>query len=174
MDSSIVIRQVQPEELSTLRAFAEERFIEAFSSFNTMDDMKAYVSKQFAPKQIAKELARKDSKFFFGIHSDQIVGYLKFNSGSAQTDRLLDHAMEIERIYVKSSHQNMKIGQQLLDFAISLAAKEGTEQVWLGVWEKNENAIRFYLRNGFVQFGSHEFLLGRDRQTDILMKRVLA
>jgi ribosomal protein S18 acetylase RimI-like enzyme len=46
--------------------------------------------------------------------------------------------------------------------------------VWLGVWEKNARAIRFYEKNGFVAFDKHLFKLGDEEQTDIMMKRVLA
>jgi ribosomal protein S18 acetylase RimI-like enzyme len=42
--------------------------------------------------------------------------------------------------------------------------------VWLGVWEKNEKAIQFYKKWGFVQFDKHLFQLGDDAQTDIMMK----
>jgi ribosomal protein S18 acetylase RimI-like enzyme len=45
--------------------------------------------------------------------------------------------------------------------------------VWLGVWEKNEKAIGFYKRNGFVEFDKHLFTLGTDVQTDIMMRREL-
>ncbi|OYY07322.1 MAG: GNAT family N-acetyltransferase, partial [Sphingobacteriia bacterium 35-36-14] len=42
--------------------------------------------------------------------------------------------------------------------------------IWLGVWEKNSRAIRFYEKNGFKIFSSHLFTLGNDIQTDLLMK----
>jgi ribosomal protein S18 acetylase RimI-like enzyme len=42
--------------------------------------------------------------------------------------------------------------------------------IWLGVWEKNHNAIGFYTKNGFITFDKHLFLLGDDQQTDLLMK----
>jgi ribosomal protein S18 acetylase RimI-like enzyme len=42
--------------------------------------------------------------------------------------------------------------------------------IWLGVWEENQKAIRFYKKNGFVEFGKHIFRLGDDDQTDIMMK----
>ena len=45
--------------------------------------------------------------------------------------------------------------------------------VWLGVWEQNPRAIRFYEKNGFVPFDTHVFILGEDKQTDILMKKIL-
>jgi ribosomal protein S18 acetylase RimI-like enzyme len=45
------------------------------------------------------------------------------------------------------------------------------QYLWLGVWEHNQKAINFYERNGFVTFGSHNFMLGNDKQTDLLMRR---
>ncbi|WP_039790739.1 GNAT family acetyltransferase, partial [Paenibacillus riograndensis] len=39
----------------------------------------------------------------------------------------------------------------------------------LGVWEKNENAIAFYKKMGFVQTGSHSFYMGDEEQIDIIM-----
>jgi ribosomal protein S18 acetylase RimI-like enzyme len=45
--------------------------------------------------------------------------------------------------------------------------------LWLGVWEKNEPAIRFYEKNGFKKFSKHIFKLGNDEQTDLLLKKTL-
>jgi ribosomal protein S18 acetylase RimI-like enzyme len=49
----------------------------------------------------------------------------------------------------------------------------GKTYVWLGVWEHNTRAIRFYEAHGFSPAGSHDFFLGSDRQTDIIMRRSL-
>jgi ribosomal protein S18 acetylase RimI-like enzyme len=45
--------------------------------------------------------------------------------------------------------------------------------MWLGVWEENPRAIRFYQKLGFVEFGEHIFQLGDDAQRDVLMKKKL-
>ncbi len=39
--------------------------------------------------------------------------------------------------------------------------------------EKNFKAIRFYKKNGFIEFDKHIFKLGNDEQTDIMMKLIL-
>ena len=59
--------------------------------------------------------------------------------------------------------------QASLDIAIS----RGKQVVWLGVWEKNERAIRFYHQWGFEKFDETDFLLGDDVQRDWLMKKEL-
>ena len=63
-----------------------------------------------------------------------------------------------------------KIGQILLNKAIEIGKKKNLEFLWLGVWEKNHRAIKFYEKNGFKVFGKHKFVLGKDVQTDLLMK----
>jgi ribosomal protein S18 acetylase RimI-like enzyme len=47
------------------------------------------------------------------------------------------------------------------------------DNIWLGVWEHNHQAIKFYTTWGFEKFGDHLFLLGDDPQTDWLMKKEL-
>ena len=49
------------------------------------------------------------------------------------------------------------------------AQTAGARHLWLGVWEHNPRAIRFYAKCGFVDVGSHDFVLGADRQTDRVM-----
>jgi len=69
--------------------------------------------------------------------------------------------------------QQKQIGQTLLEKAIQYAHQKNAVYIWLGVWENNSQAIQFYHKNGFVEFDRHLFLLGEDRQTDIMMKLAL-
>lgn len=53
-------------------------------------------------------------------------------------------------------------------------AKEGNKKkIWLGVWERNENAIAFYQKMGFVQTGSHSFYMSDEEQVDFIMTKTL-
>ena len=57
--------------------------------------------------------------------------------------------------------------------ALEVAGEFGKTYVWLGVWEENPRAIRFYEKNGFVVFDKHIFRMGNDEQTDLMMKKLL-
>jgi len=92
------------------------------------------------------------------------------NWGAAQTELTDPTAFEIERIYVLKPYLGKGMGNFLMDAALEIAYKMKPSYVWLGVWEKNERAIRFYEKYGFKVFGSHLFSLGNDIQTDLLMK----
>ncbi len=56
---------------------------------------------------------------------------------------------------------------------MGIARGRKMDYIWLGVWEKNTSAIRFYERKGFVKFGEHPFNMGDELQIDYLMKLTL-
>ena len=62
----------------------------------------------------------------------------------------------------------------MLERALEIAADRNKDYFWLGVWEKNEKALRFYLRNGFYDIGTHSFFVGEDEQTDRIMRKDIA
>ena len=170
MDSSkLHIRKVRPSEVEALQQIAKTTFVEAFEHLNNPSDFETYVTKAFSVEQIAKELENSNSYFFFAILNKTIIGYLKLNKGPAQTDLQKENTIEIERIYVHATFQGKRIGQRLIDKAIAIARAEQFDSIWLGVWEKNPKAIRFYERLGFVTFDQHSFRMGTDIQTDLLM-----
>ena len=160
-------------DAAVLLDFSRTTFFDFFGSLNDAANMEAYASVAFTSQKILTELINPDSEFHFAMIDNEIVGYLKLNFANAQTEFQDEKALEVERIYVSRQHHKKRIGQQLLDFAIDTAVKKQFEYIWLGVWEHNANAIGFYQHNGFEVFSSHEFLLGDDKQTDLLMKREL-
>lgn len=165
-----LIRRVMNEDLNLLQHISRQTFRESFQDQNDPADMDLYIATRMSEEKLLEEMKESGSMFYFILSEDEVAGYLKVNTGSAQTEHGLPMAMEIERIYLLSSHQGTGAGQLLLDHARTLAVSAGLKILWLGVWEKNLRAIKFYERNGFVVFDQHSFLLGTDLQTDLLMK----
>ena len=102
------------------------------------------------------------------------TGCLKVNEAAAQTEAGDPYSLEIERIYVAKEFQGTGLGSRLMDEAVRLAAEQKKAYIWLGVWEKNERAIRFYEGKGFYRTGSHTFTVGNDEQTDYIMRKDLS
>ncbi len=167
------IEKVDETELELLQLISRETFYDSFASMNTPENMAQYLEEGFSVEKLTRELNDPNSAFYFAHLEDEVVGYLKLNFGGAQTELQDPNAVEIERIYVRRAFQGRSVGQALYDHALALARSRQARFVWLGVWEKNDRAIRFYERNGFVPFGTHVFMLGDDAQTDMLMKRSL-
>lgn len=65
------------------------------------------------------------------------------------------------------------LGQGLMDAMVADATRRGKRSLYLGVWDRNDRAIAFYRREGFVVTGTVDFLLAGAAQTDLLMRRDL-
>lgn len=167
------IQRVSLEGLAELRQLSIDTFVDTFSKQNNPDNMEAYLNKAFNEAQLKSELENPDSFFYFIKSANTTLGYLKLNTRAAQTDKVLDSALEIERIYIIQSVHGQGFGKALIEFALEEARKRSLLCIWLGVWERNEKAIAFYKSYGFEVFDTHPFKLGDDMQRDLLMKRLV-
>jgi GNAT superfamily N-acetyltransferase len=164
---------VTPDDITQLQSIGRDTFSETFAEVNTEENMRTYLEGSFSIARLTEEVNNGASQFYFAILEGVVIGYLKINLGQAQTELKDDQALEIERIYVRKAYHGKKVGQVLYEKAMDIAGEIGVNYVWLGVWEKNSKAIRFYTKNGFVPFDKHIFKLGDDVQTDIMMKKLV-
>jgi ribosomal protein S18 acetylase RimI-like enzyme len=162
--------KVQKAQLAELHELSISTFKKSFGAQNTVADMEMYLSEKLNAEQLSIELENPESVFYFVKKEDTTIGYLKVNTGKAQNEQRPLPSLEIERVYVIEAWQGKGIGKKLLDKGIAIAKEQKLQKVWLGVWEKNYKALKFYTNYGFTQFGSHPFMLGNDLQTDLLMK----
>ncbi|RFN58593.1 GNAT family N-acetyltransferase [Marixanthomonas ophiurae] len=168
--SSILIKQVQSKSVLELQKIAKETFFETYASENTKEDMDAYLAKNFNTEHLQRSIINPDSFYYFAMNHQEVIGYLKVNQGSAQTDNKLPDALEIERIYILSKFQRKGVGKLLLKKAVEKAQSFNIKTLWLSVWDKNQKAIYFYKNQGFKAFDNQFYWVGTDKQTDVLMK----
>ena len=171
--SVIKIQSITVADVDLLANMSSETFYAAFGHLNNAGDMDAYAAQSFTTQQLTNELKTPGSNFYFALVSNEVTGFLKLNTGTAQNEFKDQNSLEVERLYVLTAYQGKQIGKQLLDFAFTQALNNNHDFIWLGVWEHNYNAIRLYERMGFSQCGSHDFMLGNDKQTDLLLRREL-
>ncbi|MFJ8258384.1 GNAT family N-acetyltransferase [Peribacillus asahii] len=169
----INIKKCTIEDVCILQEVGYETFNETFKQQNSPENMKAYLESAFNLKQLEKELSNTSSEFFFVYFNDEVAGYLKVNINDAQSEEMSDESLEIERIYIKNKFQKHGLGKYLLNKSMEIAMEHNKKKIWLGVWEKNENAIAFYKKMGFVRTGSHSFYMGDEEQLDFIMTKTL-
>ncbi|MCY7834735.1 GNAT family N-acetyltransferase [Bacillus haynesii] len=170
---TVNIKRCTLEDLHKLQDICYETFNETFKDQNSPENMKAYLEMAFNLKQLEKELSNSSSQFFFVYFNNEAAGYLKVNINEAQSEKMGDESLEIERIYIKSKFQKHGLGKYLFNKALEIAKELNKKKIWLGVWEKNENAIAFYKKMGFVQTDAHSFYMGDEEQTDFIMTKTL-
>lgn len=170
---NITIEKFGIESSGLLLEVGLATFKAAFEADNTPADFNAYISKAFDLEVLKSELENQASEFFFAKQNGGVAGYLKLNHPLAQGENLGDKCLEIQRIYSMPAFYGKGVGEALMQKSIAVAQEKNYEFIWLGVWEHNPRAIRFYKKKGFEVFGNHPFLFGSDLQTDILMRRFL-
>ena len=167
---NIEIKKVTLSNIEQLQCISRQTFMETFSGVNTEDNMNKYLDESFNISRLTSEIQNLNSEFYFAVIDSNVVGYLKINCGDAQTELKTDNTLELERIYVLKEFHGKKVGQILFNKAFQIAEQRKVDYLWLGVWEENHKALKFYKKNGFTAFNKHVFRLGDDTQTDIMMK----
>lgn len=165
-----LIRIATPDDLRDLLHVARTAFLQAFTAGNKPENVSAYLEEAFNFDQLRKELSNPASTFFLAEVEGELVGYIKVNLVPAQTDVHDPESLEISRLYVLEDYLGLGVGKILLDHALDFAKQNQKKYLWLGVWEKNARAIRFYEKNGLRIFGSHPFPFGDEIQKDYLMR----
>jgi len=161
------------EDIDTIVQISKETFFETFAKDHSQQAVLDYIEMNLNVEQINNEIGNSESLFFIAWNDGSPAGYLKLNSGNAQTEIKNENSLEVQRIYVKSGYQGKKIGQLLFDKSVEIARQQKRDFIWLGVWEENVKAISFYKQNGFNIFDKHIFLMGNNAQTDLMMKKLL-
>lgn len=169
---NISFRKCNIQDLKVLRSISIETFTNTYAHLNTKENFEKHLESAFNENQLTQELQNPETVFYFLENENQVIGYLKLNEGDAQSEKMKNHCYEVERIYLKKAFHGKGYGRLLLEKAIEVAIEKGKNEVWLGVWEKNPNAIGFYKKMGFEVFGTHVFKVGDEEQTDFLLRRL--
>ena len=164
-----IIRRVTIKDVATLSTIAKQTFYDTFTGTCTEADMQSFLEEYFNEMQLLNELNNPPDQCFFAEVDGTPVGYIRFMEDYTGLPLMRQwKALELKRIYILKEFHGMGIAQQLLDFMIAYAKKENYQAIWLGVWEYNLRAQRFYEKYGFVNSGhKHDFPIGNTPQTDL-------
>ncbi|WP_334351780.1 GNAT family N-acetyltransferase [Companilactobacillus sp. HBUAS56257] len=167
------IRKCNLDDLTDLQKLSSETFQATFGKDNTKENMQEYLEEAYNSQVLTRELSDSHSAFYFVYYEDKLAGYLKLNILDAQSESMPADYLEIERIYFKKEFQHLGLGTKLFEFALQRARDLKKKYIWLGVWENNYPAQKFYQKLGFKRFSQHHFVMGDSNQTDYLLKKEL-
>lgn len=167
------IRHATTEDAALIAEIGARTFEETFGPDNTPEDMQSYLAKNFTLEQIKSELVDPGSTFLLAYDDEEPIGYAKLKASKAPESVSGPEPVELVRIYVDQNMIGKGYGSALMISCIEQAKHDGYKTIWLGVWEKNEHAIRFYKKWGFTIAGPRVFVLGSDIQNDFIMERLV-
>lgn len=166
----LIFKEIHIQEVETLKKVCIQTFTEAFAHLNTAKNLNDYLDKAFSVEALSQEIINPESTFFFVYNEEHICGYFKINVGESQTELKEVNGLELERIYISTEYQGKRIGEKVIEEVKKIAIQLAKKYIWLGVWELNKNAIRFYERVGFKKFDTHIYPIGDDPQLDWMMR----
>ena len=163
------LRLALPGDAPSLAILAERTFRDAFGARNSPENMDLHCSRSFGPDIQLREIVDRGIVTTLADHAGTLVGYSQLKIPSASPTVAAAKPAELYRIYVSTEWQGHGAGQQLLKQALVDAARAGCDRLWLGVWEHNPKAMAFYKKCGFEIVGTQAFMLGQERQRDLVM-----
>lgn len=176
----LAIRTATVTDADMLAALGARTFHETFAADNRAEDIAAYTAYAYGVDQQRRELMSAGATFLVGEIDGTAAAYAYLRraaipeGAASDSNHPLGRAVELARFYVDAPFHGQGIARVLMDAVVAEAMRREASTLWLGVWERNARAIRFYEKSGFRDIGSHPFRLGSDLQRDRLMARDLA
>ena len=167
------IRKATIEDAEMLARLAYKTFWDAFHDHpkNAPEDLADYMAKAFNREQVRREISDENSIFLIAEIEREPAGYARLIIDSIEHGITATKPVELNRLYSKQEFLGKGVGAALMEESFALAKSLNCDAMWLGVWEYNPRAQRFYEKYGFREVGKHVFLLGSDPQTDLLMQK---
>ena len=167
------IRRGETRDAAALAELGARTFSDTFLADNDPADIAAFLDETFSAEKQGVELADAAVDYLVAEDAGVMVGYALLQRGPAPACVEAMTPIEIARLYVARAQLGRGTGEALMARCVEDARNAGHDAIWLGVWERNARAIRFYERWGFRRVGAHVFVVGKDPQNDLLMRRAL-
>lgn len=143
-------------------------FYQSYKHQNSEDDMQTYIQNTYAIPKIEACLKDKNTVYFLAYNETEDVGYVKLLLNQNH-HKLTGTNAEIEKIYVREAFQGSGIAQQLIQYVVQYVKEKNYNNIYLGVWQENYKAIKFYSKEGFKTFDTRTFQLGNRLCNDFMM-----
>lgn len=175
LSEDVVIRRAEASDIRGLSELASRSFRDTFAADNEPDNIEEYLRSSLTAESMRDEIAVASNVFLLAFCGDdeEPIGYAKLCTASSESSVGGENTLEIERIYADKRVIGRGVGAALMRACLSAADKLSCDTIWLGVWDQNDRAIRFYERWEFETVGTRSFAMGPELQNDLLMARKL-
>ena len=167
----ITMRRITLEDVPALSFLAKKTFYDTFTGTCTEDDMSDFLETFYNENTLAEEVSNNSFQYFFAELDEEIVGYILFSDGEVSFDEIKGStALELKRLYILNEYHGKGIAHDVMNFFLDYAMAQGYDVAFLGVWEHNLKAQKFYKKHGFIMSEhTHPFPIGKTPQTDVYM-----
>lgn len=154
------VREAIADDAERLAALAARTFCDAYRDLDDPADIRSYVAEHFTPSAVSAVIGDPCSTTLLAELRTQLVGYAQLQLGEPPACVSGSDPIELARLYLDTEVIGRGFGSALMHAAQAKARSLGGRTLWLGVYDRNVRAVRFYERFGFVRVGGKEFLFG--------------
>ncbi|TMW62568.1 hypothetical protein Poli38472_005186 [Pythium oligandrum] len=171
--SKFVLRVATSADAEVLSAIATRTFCDTFAHLYTPEDLQTFLSSAYAVDKMRKEIEDPlmYTVFLFPTNDETTpCGYGMVSDHSIRTgdDGPADNYIELKRLYIDKSFHGKGAAGILMTHLMEFIQAKQRKIVWLGVWENNFRAQKFYQKYGFEETGEHIFRIGTAEDRDLL------
>lgn len=166
---TVALRRAVPDDAPSLALLAERTFRDTFGARNSPGNMDLHCERHFSSDIQAGEIADRNLVTTLAVEDGRFAGFTQVALARAHPAVAAGSPAELSRLYVVAEWHGKGVAQALMNDALASARAAGADVLWLGVWEHNPRAMAFYRKSGFEIVGSQAFMLGLERQRDLVM-----
>ena len=163
------LRRAVAADAPSLAVLAERTFRDAFGARNSPANMDLHCARVFGAEIQLSEIEDRGLVTTIAEAENRLIGFSQLRPLHTHASVVAARPAELKRLYVVPEWHGRGVARELLQDALNTAAREGCDVLWLGVWEHNPKAMAFYRKSGLGIVGTHAFMLGQDRQRDLVM-----
>jgi len=169
---NLTVRAATVNDVPAIAEISRSTFYDTYHSSNTARNMQLFLDAHFSEREIGDELVQPGIFYLLIFSGTRLEGYAKLQEGILPVSTGGD-AIEISRLYCRTSSIGKGTGSVLMDHCVAAVREKEISIMWLNVWDRNNRAIRFYEKKGFIKMGDTPFLFGEEWQNDWLMVKQL-
>lgn len=171
--NNLLVKRAFENDAVLVSEIASSTFYETFIKYNTEEDLHLYIQKAYSVSLLLEQLKLIDDFLFLLVFIDeQCIGFAKVCLKSRHP-LLKGNVMELEKIYFKQGFHGKGYAEILLNICLDIITKENCENLFLGVWQENHRAVKFYQKHGFTIIDTRTFQLGSRVCHDYIMNKIL-
>ncbi|MBI1251805.1 MAG: GNAT family N-acetyltransferase [Alphaproteobacteria bacterium] len=165
-----MLRDANADDAAALAALSRETFLATFGHLYRDEDRDAYIAQSFSPSIQAAEIADPKTRHRLAERDGALIGFAKFGAYKLPAAIAEASARELHRLYVVEDAKGTGVADALMRWAIDQAVADGAAAMYLGVYQDNHRAQRFYARYGFERFGEYVFEVGAARDAEFILR----
>ena len=164
----VIIRPAEEKDASLLSELAKKTFYDTFVGTAPEEDMQYALADWYSPQKFIDRIRDSAFTMLLAMDGNNAAGYTTF--WQHQPDFLgadAEEGLELLTLYIDTPWHGTGLAQRLMQEFYKTAREKGLTYLWLGVWEHNYRAQKFYAKEGFKNTSyTHPFPIHNTPQTD--------